>query len=161
MLSPTALLTTLLLLTPLTLAAPTAQSYHLAPRVMVRPAHLEILKIRASTAVNPAAVVSTTCLDRTKKIVFHDENVAELGICGGIAGAITKCGGSPTSTTGESGTAKFVLDTVNEGATINISKGRWEQCVRAARAVCPTGSLKATCAGGASSGDVEFVLDNP
>ena len=161
MLSSTTLLVSLLALTPFCLSAPTTQTYHLAPRVMVRPAHLEILKIRASTAVNPAAVVATTCLDRTKKIVFHDENVAELGICGGIAGSITKCGGAPNTTTGQSGTAKFVLSTTAEGATINISKGRWEQCVRAARAVCPTGSMKATCAGGASSGDVEFVLDNP
>jgi len=87
--------------------------------------------------------------------------VAELGICGGIAGAITKCGGAPTSTTGKSGTAQFKLAAVSQGATINISKGRWEQCVRAARAVCPTGSIQATCAGGASTGDVAFTLDNP
>lgn len=97
----------------------------------------------------------------TRKIVFHDENVALLGICGGIAGAITKCGGAPASTTGLSGSAAFALDAVERGATINISKGRWEQCVRAARAVCPTGSLRATCAGGASKGDVAFTLDNP
>lgn len=87
--------------------------------------------------------------------------MAELGICGGIAGSVQKCGGAPTSTTGTSGSAKFSLSAVERGATINISKGRWEQCVRAARAVCPTGSLKATCAGGASKGDVQFTLDNP
>ncbi|RKU46182.1 hypothetical protein DL546_008546 [Coniochaeta pulveracea] len=131
------------------------------PRVMVRSDHLEVLSMRASTAVNPAAVTSTTCLDTSKKIVFHDENVAELGICGGIAGSITKCGGAPASTTGQSGTAKFVLKATQSGAQINISKGRWEQCVRAARAVCPTGSLSAVCQGGATAGDVGFTLDNP
>lgn len=99
--------------------------------------------------------------ESTRKIVFHDENVAELSICGGIAGSVTKCGGAPTSTTGTSGTAQFVLSAVEKDATINISKGRWEQCVRAARAVCPTGSIKATCVGGASSGDVSFTLDTP
>lgn len=87
--------------------------------------------------------------------------MAILSICGGIAGDITKCGGAPTSTTGQAGSAKFELDAVQDGATINISKGRWERCVRAARAVCPTGSLTATCLGGASKGDVQFTLDNP
>jgi hypothetical protein len=65
------------------------------------------------------------------------------------------------STTGQSGTAQFVLSAVEKGATITISKARWEACVRAARAVCPTGSMKATCVGGASSGDVVFTLDHP
>ena len=95
------------------------------------------------------------------KIVFHDQNVAELGICGGIAGSITKCNGAPESTIGQSGSAKFTLTTATNGATINISKGRWEQCVRAARAICPTGSMTGTCSGGASSGDVNFTLDWP
>lgn len=161
MLSTTLVLQVLLAISGVSLAAPAPAEYHMLPRVMVRPAHLEVLKIRASTAVNPAAVTETTCLDASKKIVFHDENVAELAICGGIAGAITKCGGAPTSTTGKSGSAQFSLSAVDSGATINISKGRWEQCVRAARAVCPTGSIKATCAGGASTGDVTFTLDNP
>jgi len=96
-----------------------------------------------------------------RNIVFHDQNVAELAICGGIAGSIQKCGGAPSATTGQSGSARFELRAAAPGATINISKGRWEQCVRAARAVCPTGSLQATCAGGASSGDVDFTLDTP
>lgn len=84
-----------------------------------------------------------------------------MGICGGIAGKITKCGGAPPSTTGVSGTAKFTVNTATNGGTINVSKGRWEQCIRAARAVCPTGSMSATCAGGASNGDIKFTLDNP
>lgn len=88
----------------------------------------------------------------------HDQNVAELSICGGIAGSIQKCGGSPVSTTGQSGTARFTLEAATSGATINISKSRWEQCVRAAQAVCPTGSMSGTCAGGASTGDVVFTL---
>lgn len=72
---------------------------------------------------------------RNSNIVAHDQNVAELGICGGIAGTIEKCGGNPTSTVGSSGTAKFSLTPTDQGATINVSKGRWEGCVRAARAV--------------------------
>jgi hypothetical protein len=134
-----------------------------------------------------------------RNIVFHDQNVAELGICGGIgqfqpfptvsanlcysvtarellegvlfvscsqmkvltisaAGAITKCGGNPTSTTGSSGTALFELKATTSGATISISKGRWEGCVQAARAVCPTGTFSSTCIGGASTGNVAFTL---
>ncbi|KAH8677524.1 hypothetical protein BX600DRAFT_130515 [Xylariales sp. PMI_506] len=116
---------------------------------------------RASTTVNPDAVLNTKCIDPTENIVFHDQNVAELGICGGIAGTIEFCGGNPTTTTGESGTAKFTLKAADSGATIVISKGRWEQCVRAARAVCPTGSLSGTCVGGGSTGNVDFTLANP
>ncbi|EON97986.1 hypothetical protein UCRPA7_6591 [Phaeoacremonium minimum UCRPA7] len=131
------------------------------PRVYVPQQHFEVLQMRASTSVNPDAVTGVTCQDRSQNIVFHDQNVAELGICGGIAGAITKCGGAPTSTVGQSGTAKFSLNAVDSGATINISKGRWEQCIRAARAVCPTGSMSGTCVGGASTGNVAFTLANP
>lgn len=93
-----------------------------------------------------------------RSIVSHDENVAQLAICGGIAGAITKCGGAPTSTTGSSGTALFKLKAVSAGATINVSKGRWEGCVRAAKAVCPNGEYTSTCVGGASTGNVGFSL---
>ncbi|KAI9157889.1 hypothetical protein HJFPF1_05873 [Paramyrothecium foliicola] len=107
------------------------------------------------------AVVSATCLDASQKIDFHDENVAQLQICGSIAGAIQKCNGSPTSTVGQSGSAKFSLKPVTAGATINISKGRWERCIKAARAECPTGSLRAVCPLGASTGDTEFILENP
>jgi hypothetical protein len=96
-----------------------------------------------------------------RNIVFHDANVAQLAICGGIAGAITKCGGSPQSTVGASGTAVFTLKATTSGATLNVSKGRWEGCVRAARAVCPTGSFSSTCIGGASTGNIAFTLDNP
>ncbi|CZR50598.1 uncharacterized protein PAC_00472 [Phialocephala subalpina] len=124
----------------------------------INPDHLEIIRLRASTTVDPNAVTGTTCIDTSANIVFHDQNVAELGICDGIAGAITKCGGAPTSTTGSSGTALFNLNAVTSGATINISKGRWEGCVRAARAVCPTGTFSSTCIGGASTGNVAFTL---
>lgn len=117
--------------------------------------------MRQSTEVNPNAVFDVNCINPNVNIVFHDQNAAELSICGGIAGSITKCQGAPTSTEGISGTAKFTLNAVDDGATINISKGRWEQCVRAARAVCPTGSMRGTCAGGGSTGDVAFTLDNP
>jgi len=129
------------------------------PIAAVGAGHLEVLRLRASTTVDPNAVTGTTCIDSSKNIVFHDENVAQLAICGGIAGAITKCGGAPNSTTGSSGTALFKLDAATSGATINVSKGRWEGCVRAARAVCPTGTFSSTCVGGASSGNVDFTLD--
>ncbi|KAI0162957.1 hypothetical protein BJ166DRAFT_281752 [Pestalotiopsis sp. NC0098] len=123
--------------------------------------HFEILAMRASSTVDPNAVTNVKCTDPNVNIVFHDQNVAELGICGGIAGTITKCGGAPASTTGQSGTALFTLDAADSGATINISKGRWEGCIRAARATCPTGSISGTCVGGASTGNVDFTLDNP
>ncbi|KAI0396218.1 hypothetical protein F5Y17DRAFT_126010 [Xylariaceae sp. FL0594] len=131
------------------------------PHYTVDNEHFEVLAMRATTSVNPAAVSDVTCIDPNLHIVFHDQNVAELAICGGIAGSITKCGGAPESTIGHSGSAKFTLTPVKRGATINISKGRWEQCVRAARAICPTGSMKGTCSGGASSGDINFILEWP
>ncbi len=87
--------------------------------------------------------------------------MAELGICGGISGSVQKCMGNPASTTGAQASAKFSLTPVVPGATLNISKARWEACVRAARGVCPTGSLSSVCVGGASSGDVAFTLTNP
>ncbi|KAI1344985.1 hypothetical protein F5Y15DRAFT_13529 [Xylariaceae sp. FL0016] len=131
------------------------------PRFTVGNEHFEVLALRASTEVNPAAVSDVTCINPNVNVVFHDQNVAELAICNGIAGSITKCEGAPESTVGQSGSAKFSLNAATDGATINISKGRWEQCIRAARAICPTGSMSGTCVGGASSGDVDFTLDNP
>lgn len=89
----------------------------------------------------------------------HSTNVAILGICGGIAGTIEKCGGNPTSTTGQSGTSKFTLTATDSGSTINVSKGRWERCVKAAQLTCPKGSFETTCLGGATpSGDVKVTL---
>ncbi|KAI0021569.1 hypothetical protein F4780DRAFT_284103 [Xylariomycetidae sp. FL0641] len=145
MLSTTLLLQAIAMGATLTLASP------------VRP----LLAMRGSTDVDPNAASDVQCIDPNVAIDFHDENVAQLGICGSIAGAITKCEGDPTATTGESGSARFDLAPVDAGATLNISKGRWEGCVRAARAVCPTGSLSAVCAGGSSLGDVAFRLDSP
>lgn len=90
----------------------------------------------------------------------HDINVALLSICGGIAGAIEQCGGSPASTTGASGTAKFTLEAATSGQTIDITKGRWEGCVRAARAVCGDTPSEFTCIGGAAgnAGNVKVTL---
>ncbi|KAH9909043.1 hypothetical protein F4778DRAFT_210379 [Xylariomycetidae sp. FL2044] len=131
------------------------------PRYTVSNEHLEVRSMRATMEMNPAAVTDVTCIDHSLKIVFHDENVAELGICGGIAGAGTRCEGNPETTEGQSASARFTLTAANPGSTINISKTRWDQCVRAARAICPTGSMSGTCLGGATSGDVNFVLDSP
>lgn len=91
----------------------------------------------------------------------HDINVAILSICGTIAGKIQKCQGSPASTTGASGTAVLNLNVVNEGSTINVSKGRWEACMRAARAVCGDSPFKSECVGGTagtSGGNIAFEL---
>ncbi|KAF2654743.1 hypothetical protein K491DRAFT_600279 [Lophiostoma macrostomum CBS 122681] len=103
-------------------------------------------------------VTGTQCTDTSIAFNTHDTNVAILGICGGIAGTIQKCGGSPSSTTGQSGTSLFTLNALTAGSTINISKGRWERCVKAAQLTCPTGSFTSTCIGGATVGDVGFSL---
>lgn len=88
-------------------------------------------------------------------------NAAILSICGGIAGDITHCRGRPHETTGKVGSALFKLNAVSPEAKITISKGQWEQCQRAARDACPTGSMLGTCIGGATYGNVAFTLTNP
>ncbi|PSN71128.1 hypothetical protein BS50DRAFT_570534 [Corynespora cassiicola Philippines] len=104
-------------------------------------------------------VTGTTCLDPSIKFDSHSTNVALLQICGGIAGTIQKCGGNPASTTGASGTSLFTLNATDAGSTINVSKGRWERCIKAAQITCPEGSFESTCLGGATpSGDVKFSL---
>ncbi|KAF2993534.1 hypothetical protein E8E14_000081 [Neopestalotiopsis sp. 37M] len=130
------------------------------PHYSVEQEHFEVLKMRSSMPLNPSAVYDVSCGDSEQRIVFHDQNVAQLSICGGIAGSETKCRGAPAATTGHSGSAKFSLEPVNDGAAVNISKDRWEQCVRAARSVCPTGSMSGTCRGGATSGDLKFTLEH-
>ncbi|RPB14252.1 hypothetical protein P167DRAFT_604113 [Morchella conica CCBAS932] len=133
-------------------------SIFLLIQAFVTPSLTLSLNRRANTSVNPAAISSSTCTDPSTTLDSHDINVATLAICGGIAGAITKCQGSPASTSGASGTARFDLTTTVAGATINVSKGRWEGCIRAARAVCGDSPFEAVCVGGASEGDVNFVL---
>ncbi|CZR62211.1 uncharacterized protein PAC_12108 [Phialocephala subalpina] len=114
----------------------------------------------ANTNVNPASITGTTCTDKSTTLVSHDINVALLSICGSIAGTIEQCAGNPTTTTGTSGTAKFVLTAATNGQTIDITKGRWEGCVRAARAVCGDTPFTSTCIGGAdvNAGNVDFTL---
>ncbi|ROV99890.1 hypothetical protein VMCG_06266 [Cytospora schulzeri] len=121
--------------------------------------HLEILALRRAVPLNPDAVSDVHCQDRQAHIIFHEENAAQLAICGGISGTTDHCGGSRATTVGRKGSARFTLRAVNAGATIDVSKVRWEECVHAARAVCPTGSLSAVCLGGATSGDVAFSLE--
>lgn len=96
---------------------------------------------------------------RRRHIVFHEQNAAELSICDGLPGG--RCRTGERETVGRAGSAVFVLRAVEPGASVTVTKGRWEGCVRAARAVCPTGSLRSRCLGGASSGDVEFWLGGP
>lgn len=120
------------------------------------------IDIRGTRVVNPDAVVSgsTVCTDPDTTLVSHDINVALLGICGGIAGTIEQCAGSPETTTGSSGTAKFTLTAATSGQTIDITKGRWEGCVAAARATCGDSPFTSTCIGGSdvNADNVDFVL---
>ncbi|KAK1981450.1 hypothetical protein LZ30DRAFT_592703 [Colletotrichum cereale] len=148
----------LLLTATTTLAAPAGG--HRWPRFTVPQQHFEVLSMRSQEPVNPAAMVEATCIDRNAHIVFHDQNAAELAICGGISGSVAACHGGPATTVGQAGSARFELKTTVPGASITIAKAKWEQCVRAARDKCPTGSVRALCAGGASSGNVEFTLVN-
>ncbi|KAK0655717.1 hypothetical protein B0T16DRAFT_319748 [Cercophora newfieldiana] len=145
------------LTTTLCLGAPAPAQYPLL-QVTVPQSHFEVLRMRQSIPLEPRAVTDTECIDRNAHIVFHDQNAAELSICGGIAGSVKRCQGSPSLTQGRVGSALFTLKAMSKESTINVSKKRWEQCVRAARAVCPTGSLSATCLGGASRGDLQFTL---
>ncbi|TBU34121.1 hypothetical protein BD311DRAFT_650873 [Dichomitus squalens] len=109
------------------------------------------LQVRQETVSN-VVCTSKTALD------FHTSNVALLQICGGIAGSIEKCEGSPTSTVGKSGNVQFTIKPVVKGDTINISKGRWEQGIKAAFAVCGQNiPFTATFAGGATKGDVNVT----
>ncbi|KAL7919875.1 hypothetical protein ACQKWADRAFT_183325 [Trichoderma austrokoningii] len=114
----------------------------------------------ANTNVNPEAITSTTCTAKKVTINSHDINVALLSICGGIAGSIEQCQGNPTNTTGASGVAFLSLEAATPGQTIDITKGRWEGCMRAARAVCGDSPFTSTCIGGANinKGNVKFSL---
>jgi len=117
----------------------------------------------ADRKTDPNSISNLNCTAPTTKLDSHQVNVALLQICGGIAGKITKCGGKAgsvpsSSTTGVDGEAKFSLKATTPGATINISKGRWEQCIRAAQQKCGDAPFIATCKGGATKGDVDFKL---
>jgi len=120
----------------------------------------DALSERGTRVVDPAAVTGTTCTSPGTSIVDHDINVALLSICGGISGTIQQCGGFPTSTTGSSGTALFTLNAATTGQTIDVTKGRWEGCVAAARATCGDSPFTSTCIGGAdvNAGNVDFFL---
>lgn len=103
----------------------------------------------------------TLTLPQYSHIVYHEQNAAQLAICDGISGNDkTRCRTGTSSTVGKRGSAKFTLTATTDGATINITKKRWEECVRAARDKCPTGTLTGTCLGGATSGDVLFTLES-
>ncbi|EED21514.1 conserved hypothetical protein [Talaromyces stipitatus ATCC 10500] len=104
----------------------------------------------ANTSVNPNAITNTTCTAPGVTLNSHNINVAILGICGGIAGKIEQCQGAPTTTSGASGDARFNLQVETPGTTIIVTKGRWEGCVRAARAVCGDSPFSSTCIGGAN-----------
>ncbi|KAM5536610.1 hypothetical protein V8D89_009705 [Ganoderma adspersum] len=109
------------------------------------------LEVRQETVSN-VVCTSKTALD------FHTSNVALLQICGGIAGTIEKCQGAPTSTVGQSGNVRFTIKPAVAGDTINISKGRWEQGIKAAFAVCGQNiPFTATFTGGATKGNVNVV----
>ncbi|KAH9893397.1 hypothetical protein C8Q73DRAFT_746138 [Cubamyces lactineus] len=105
-------------------------------------------------------VSNVQCTSKTP-LDFHTSNVALLQICGGIAGTIEKCQGRPTSTVGQSGNVRFTIKPVIPGDQINISKGRWEQGIKAAFAVCGQNiPFTATFTGGAVKGDVNVVYES-
>jgi len=114
----------------------------------------------ATETVNPNAVTGTICTAKGVQLVDHDINVALLSICGSIAGTIEQCQGNPVTTTGKSGDAVLTLNAATKGQTIDITKGRWEGCMRAARAVCGDSPFTSTCIGGAdvNNGNVNFAL---
>ncbi|KAJ3310422.1 hypothetical protein HDV04_005002 [Boothiomyces sp. JEL0838] len=108
--------------------------------------------------LDPNAAKNVVCTDKATKLNDHQINVAILSICGGIAGKIQKCQGNPASSTGISGDAKFEIKPVNAGATINVSKGRWEAGVFAARAICGDSPFTATFPLGTTNGDLQVAL---
>ncbi|KAL1745408.1 hypothetical protein HDZ31DRAFT_81978 [Schizophyllum fasciatum] len=115
--------------------------------------------IEARANAVPVVVSNLVCDDSGDTLVSHDVNVAQLQICGGIAGKIQKCQGNPTSTTGVSGTATFTIDPVEAGDTINVSKGRWEQHIKAAFKQCGQDvPFTATFRAGAAKGDINVTL---
>ncbi|KAH8808737.1 hypothetical protein F5884DRAFT_845147 [Xylogone sp. PMI_703] len=105
----------------------------------------------ANTPVDPNSITNTVCLDKGVTLNSHNINVALLDICGSIAAPIEQCQGQPTETTGTSGDARFDLQVETAGTTIIITKGRWEHCVAAARAVCGDSPFNSTCIGGANN----------
>ncbi|KAI0077904.1 hypothetical protein K474DRAFT_1578184, partial [Panus rudis PR-1116 ss-1] len=104
------------------------------------------------------AVSNVVCSDEAP-LDFHTTNVALLQICGGIAGSIQKCQGNPKTTTGTSGNVQFTITPVDPNATINVSKGRWEQGIKAVAAQCGQGvPFTATFDKGATTGDINVEL---
>ncbi|KZT65030.1 hypothetical protein DAEQUDRAFT_677521 [Daedalea quercina L-15889] len=104
-------------------------------------------------------VSNVVCTDSNTTLNTHETDVALLQICGGISGSIEFCQGNPTNTTGTSGGSEFLIMPVNSGDTITISKGRWEQGIKAVAAVCGADKpFTATFTGGASTGNINVTL---
>ncbi|KAF1354299.1 hypothetical protein EJ07DRAFT_133618 [Lizonia empirigonia] len=124
---------------------------------MILPTSADI-RLERRRVIDPNAVTNTLCTAPGTAIDGHDINVALLSICGGIQAEIQQCRGSPSNTTGASQSALFTL-TATTGV-INISKGRWEGCVAAARATCGDSPFTSTCIGGANGNrdNVNFSL---
>ncbi|KAJ3303158.1 hypothetical protein HDV03_004146 [Kappamyces sp. JEL0829] len=114
--------------------------------------------VPASRVLDPNAISNVVCTAKGVKLDGHDINVAILSICGGIAGKITKCQGNPKSSSGASGTARFNIQPVNAGATINVSKGRWEAGVFAGRAKCGDSPFTGVIPLGTSNGNLRVEL---
>lgn len=133
--------TLLALLLTLTAAQP-----HLGPRTAPSSFHAEVLSLRtSSTPHTRSPTTQTTCIDPLAAIHPSDETVAQLSICGGIAGASTGCPGTESRSEGAYRSAHFTVY-APEG-TLGISKEGWVRCVQGAREVCATGSLSAVCEG--------------
>ncbi|KAF9820592.1 hypothetical protein IEO21_01295 [Rhodonia placenta] len=115
--------------------------------------------LAAPLSLRTETVSNVTCTESSVTLDTHETDVALLQICGGISGSIEFCQGNPTTTTGTDGGSQFTITPVEKGATINISKGRWEQGIKAVAATCGQNKpFTATFTGGASTGDVNVAL---
>jgi len=100
------------------------------PRSLRSPCHPRFYKLQPSGS------------DGNNMYRYHCQHRLPRPQCGRAcrlwAGSISTCPESPAQTTGASGAVIFMLNVATSRATINVSKGLLEGCVRAARAVCPT-----------------------
>ncbi|KAI8907384.1 hypothetical protein EDD86DRAFT_53746 [Gorgonomyces haynaldii] len=119
--------------------------------------YVVVSAVPAQRKLDPNAASNVVC-DKSVNLKQFDINRALLSICGGIQGQIQKCQGAPTSTTGVFGGAKFTAQPVNQGATINVSKGRWEAGIFAAQAICGTNGFSAIFPLGTSNGNLKVTM---
>ncbi|KMS65187.1 hypothetical protein BVRB_038530, partial [Beta vulgaris subsp. vulgaris] len=112
----------------------------------------------AAFIVQAADINNLRCTSPGTSIDRRHINRAVLAICGGIAGKIQKCQGNPKTTVGVFQTARFDLKPTVEGATITVSKGRWERGVKEALAKCGNAPFTGVIPLGVSRGNLNVKL---